>query len=125
FFSAFTAESAIRSTNGDLSRILAILKSPRYFSARTFILGAIEDERIMHEVLERITDQELLAACAQGECGATAKTVVSGKIESVLSSMLTETRDLRFQIIGEGWDGIAIDKESVLPELKEEFSHYL
>lgn len=125
FFLAFTAEAAIRSANGDPARILVALGSPRYFSSRAFILGAIEDGRIVHEVLEHITDRDLLAECVRGECGAIAQSAVKRKIESVLAAMLAEAKGLRFQIVGDGWGGVAIDKESLLPDLKEEFGRHL
>lgn len=124
FFSAFSAEAVIRSTNGDSTSILAALESPRFFSSKAFILGAIEDDRVMHEVLERITDQDLLIACSRGECGATAQSIVKRKIESMLDIMIVEAQNLDFQIIGEGWDGIAIDKDSLRDELKD-FGSYL
>lgn len=124
FFSAFSAEAAIRSTNGDLTRILAALGSPRLFASKAFILGAIEDDRDLHAVLERITDQDLLAACSCGECGTAAQSIVKRKIESMLEVMIVEAQGLCFQIDGEGWDGIAIDKNSLRHELKE-FGFYL
>lgn len=125
FFTVFTAEAAIRSANGDLSKILLALKSPRYFSSRLFIFGAIEDERVVHEALESITNQELVLGCARGECGATAKATVMRKIEKMLDGMLSETKNLRFQIEGDGRGYVVFDKESLLPNLANEFGHYL
>lgn len=119
FFSAFAAEAAIRSANGDLTSILAALGSPRFFSSKALILGAIEDDQVVCEVLEKITDQDLLAACHRGECGAAAQSIVKRKIDSMLEVMIAEAQGLEFQIAVEGWDGIAIDKNSLRHELKE------
>lgn len=124
FFSAFTAEAAIRSANGDLTSILAALGAPRFFSSKAFILGAIEDERVVQEALEKITDPDLLAACSRGECGASAQSIMKRKIESMLEFMIAEAKGLGFQIDGEGWGSIAIDKNSLRHELKE-FGSYL
>ena len=118
FFSAFSAEAAIRSANGDLTRIRAALGSPRFFSSKAFILGAIEDDRVLYEVLEDVTDQDLLAACSRGECGAAAQSIVKRKIESMLEIMIAEAQGLGFQIGEEGWAGITIDKNSLSHELK-------
>lgn len=124
FFSAFSAEAAMRSTNGDLTRIRAALGSPRFFSSKAFILGALEDNRVVYEVLESLTDHDLLAACSRGECGAVAQSIVKRKIEGVLEVMIAEAQSLAFQIIGEGWNSIAIDKNSLRHELTD-FGSYL
>lgn len=124
FFSAFSAEAAIRSANGDLTRIRAALESPRFFSSKAFILGAIEDDRVVYEVLEGLTDHDLLAACSRGECGATAQSIVKRKVERMLEGMIAEAQGLGFQIVGEGWNSIAIDKSSLRHELKQ-FGSYL
>ncbi|AIY42072.1 hypothetical protein LT85_2914 [Collimonas arenae] len=124
FFSAFSAEAVIRSAHGDLTRIRAALGSPRFFSSKTFILGAIEDDRVMYGVLESLTDHDLLAACARGECGAIAQSIVKRKIERLLEVMFAEAQGLGFQIVGKGWNSIAIDINSLRHELKE-FCFYL
>ncbi|WP_211467661.1 NERD domain-containing protein [Collimonas silvisoli] len=124
FFSAFSAEAAIRSANGDLTRIRAALGSPRFFSSKAFILGAIEDDRAVYEVLESLTDHDLLSACSRGECGAAAQSIVKRKTENMLEVMIAEAQSVRFQIIGEGWNSIAIDKRTFRHELTE-FDSYL
>lgn len=124
FFSAFSAESAIRSTGGNLTRIREALGSPRFFTSKAFILGAIEDDRVMDEVLASLTDSELFAACYRGECGAVAQSIVKRKMANMLEFMVAEAKGLRFQINGEGWGCIAIDKNSLRHELKE-FGSYL
>jgi len=124
FFSAFSAEAAIRSTKGDLTSICDALGAPRFFSSKAFILGAIEDDRVVCEVLERITDQDLLADCFRGECGSAAQSVVKRKIESMLKVMIAEAQGLTFQLDGEGWDSISVNISSLRHELKD-FASYL
>jgi hypothetical protein len=124
-FSAFTAEAAIRAANGETASILVALASPRFFLAKVFILGAIDDEEVLHDVLKHVTDGHLLAACARGECGAVAQSAVGKKIESLLELVVRETKEVRFQIVGDGWDGVAIDRDSLVPELKSEFGRLL
>lgn len=124
FFSAFSAEAAIRSANGNLTSIRTALRSPRLFSSKAFILGAIEDDRVVYKVIESLTDHDLLAACSRGECGTTAQSIVKHRIERVLEVMIAEAQSLSFQIVGEGWNSIAVDKNSLHPELKD-FDSYL
>ena len=124
FFSAFSAEAAIRLTKGDLMSICDVLAAPRFFASKAFILGAIEDNRVLGEVLEKITDQDLLAACFRGECGTTARSIVNRKIENMLEVMIAEAQDLRFQIDGEESSIITVDNNSLRHELKD-FGSYL
>jgi hypothetical protein len=119
FFAAFAAEAAMRSANGDLTRIRIVPGSPRFFSSKIFILGAIEDDLLLREVLDACTDQNLIAACARGECGVAAQSIVSCKIQNMLKTMIAEAKGLRFQIDGEGWHGVTIDKSSLCPDLKD------
>lgn len=72
FFSAFAAEAVIRSAKGDVSSIRAALDLPRFFSSRVLIVGAIDDEDVLQAVVDGLSDQALLTACFQGECGETA-----------------------------------------------------
>ncbi len=120
FFYAFSAEAAIRSANGNLARIRAALAAPRLFAAKAFILGAIEDDNIVAEVLDGLTDHDLLAASFRGECGAVTQSIVKRKIERLLTAMIAEAQSIRFQMSGEGWDGISIDRSS----LHHEFGNF-
>ncbi|MCH8618024.1 nuclease-related domain-containing protein [Undibacterium sp. TS12] len=124
FFTAFAAEFVIRAANRDINHILTALASPRYFISRTFILGAIEDEQILQAVLENTNDSDLIVACVRGECGVTAQIEVKHKIDDLLAGMLVESKRIDFQIVGEEWTGVAVNKESCLSEL-EKFSPYL
>lgn len=124
-FSAFTAEAAIRAANGESASILVALASPRFFLSKVFILGAIDDDEVLYEVLKHVTDGHLLAACARGECGAVAQSAVRKKIANLLEVVITEAKEVRFQIVGNGWDGVAIDSDSLVPGLKGEFGRFL
>ncbi|PHS68256.1 MAG: hypothetical protein COB00_00130 [Alcanivorax sp.] len=96
-FSAFSAEAAIRSSKGDPVRIRAVLSSPRFFSSKVFILGALEDEMLLHEVLDGCSDEDLIAAAASGECGTAAQSIVNHRIDKMLASMIIEAKGIRFR----------------------------
>lgn len=124
FFAAFSAEAAIRSAKGNAQRIIAALESPRFSSSKVFILGAVEDDQVLQEVLSNLNDQDLLSACSQGECGATAQSVVKRKITAVLDVMLSEAKALDFHFVGEGWHSVEINPTSLNSELKN-FGSYI
>lgn len=119
FFAAFSAEAAIRSSSDDPVHIRTALSSPRFFSSKIFILGAIEDDLLLRQVLDGCTDQDLIAASARGECGAAARSIINQKIDKMLAGMIIEAKEIRFQIEGEGFHGIAIDKSFLRSDLKD------
>ncbi len=119
----FAAESVIRSAN-NIKELLPILSSPKFNSAKTFIIGAIEDDSLLYEVLHHCKDQQLIAACALGECGARAQNIIRKKIDQLLKAMINEAHGVKFKITGEGVYGITIDKSSLSPTLID-FNSYL
>jgi hypothetical protein len=124
FFSAFAAEAVIRSTKGDVSSIRAALESPRFFSSKVLILGAIDDEDVLCAVIDGLSDQTLLSACFQGECGETAQSIARRKITEMLGAMVLEARDICFQLTGDGWHAVDLVPTSHSLELKD-FGSYL
>lgn len=124
FFSSFIAEAVMREANGEIENIIRLLSSPRYSLSKVFILGAIEDNRLLNEVLECVKDKELITACARGECGSVAQTIVNEKVYNLLSMMVEETKGLVFEIHHNGWHGVKVDKLSLSPEL-EHFDLYI
>lgn len=124
FYASFAAEAIIRRAGDDPSRIQSALKSPRFHSSKSFIIGGIDDDRVMQDVLERNTDQDLLAACCRGECGAFAQSIVKRRIEAILDAMVAEAQEIEFELIGEGWAGVTIVNTSLRLDSKE-CHHYL
>lgn len=116
-FSAFAAEAVIRSSKGSLATIRAALYSPRFSSSKVFILGAVEDELLLREVLKGCSDQDLIAAAASGECGTVARSFVNQWIDKMLADMVAEAKGIRFQLEGEGFYGVTVDESSLRPEL--------
>lgn len=119
FYAAFAAEAVIRKAGGDASQIRSALKSPRFHSSRSFIIGGVEDDRVTQDVLERNMDQDLLAACCRGECGAFAQSIVKRRIEAILDAMVIEAQGIRFELVGEGWDSVAVVGASLRLDTKD------
>jgi hypothetical protein len=119
FYAAFAAEAVIRGAGKDLSRIRFALKSPRFHSSKSFIVGAIEDDRMVQDVLEGNADQDLLIACYRCECGTFAQTIVKRRIEAILDAMDDEARGVEFELIGEKGDGVAIATASLRRDIAD------
>lgn len=109
FFSAFMAESAIRAARKNSERVQAVLRSPRFHASKVLIIGAIEDDSTLRDVLDKNTDQGILESCVRGECGDAARRIVNAKIDVLLAEMVSEPSDLRFLLNGEGWHSSSIE----------------
>ncbi|WP_060126792.1 NERD domain-containing protein [Burkholderia cepacia] len=123
FHAAFAAESVIRNSGSNISQIALAIKSPRFQSSRSFIVGGLEDSRIIGEVLDKTADAYLLADCHRGECGSAAHSIVKKRIETALELLVAEAQTIRFELIGEGWDGVAVAENSI-PQNANDYTRY-
>ncbi|MBU9443769.1 NERD domain-containing protein [Burkholderia multivorans] len=119
FYAAFAAESVIRTSGNNALQIQVALSSPRFQSSRTFIVGGIEDDRIVNDVLEKTTDDSLLADCRRGECGSIALSIVKRRIDTVLNAMVAEAQTIQFELIGDGWKGVAVSENSIRQDTRD------
>lgn len=124
FFSAFLAESAVRTARKDSERVHAVLRSPRFYGSKVFIVGAIEDDSTLRDVLDKNIDQGIFESCVRGECGDAAKRIVNAKLDVLLTEMVAEPSDLRFLLNGEGWHSSSIETSAHRPILSG-FSAFL
>jgi DNA replication protein DnaC len=115
FFCAFAAEAAVREADGDAAKILIILGSPRYHASRTLILGAIDDEDLLIQVLSELSVSDLLIACWRGECGQAARQWVAAKCHQMVNTLKEEASGLQFMVNETGWMNVGVDVESLLP----------
>ena len=119
FYAAFAAESVIRTSGNSALKLQSALSSPRLQSSRTFIVGGIEDDRILNDVLEKTANDSLLADCRRGECGPIALSIVKRRIDAILHAMVAESQTIRFELIGEGWEGVAVAEDSIRQDRRD------
>ena len=112
FLNAFAAEGVIRRARDDAEQILRALALPRYEDARTLLLGAIDDERLLTRVLLGIADPRVLFACQRGECGSMARTWLTERIPWAIARIREEINQIGFKV-GVGWDGAGVDPDTV------------
>lgn len=117
FFAAFTAEFTLRAARTDSERVQAALRSPRFHGSKLFILGAIEDESALRDILDKTTDHRILVSCIQGECGESARRFVRAKLDVLVDQMVAESSELHFVLNGEGWYSSSIETGSPRPIL--------
>ncbi|MCR0996752.1 NERD domain-containing protein [Serratia rubidaea] len=109
FFYAFMAESVVRIACKDSERVQAFLRSPRFHGSKALILGAMEDDSTLRDILEKTTDRDILESCVRGECGETAGSIMKVKLDVLLAEMIAEASELRFLLNDEGWFGCSIE----------------
>lgn len=117
FFSAFMAESVVRAARKDSECMQAVLRSPRFHSSKVLIIGAIEDDSTLRDVLDKNTDQDILESCVRGECGDAARRIVNARLDVLLAEMVAELSDLHFLLNGEGWHSSSIETGARRPIL--------
>lgn len=118
FYAAFAAESVIRSAGSDLFQIQSALNSPRFHSSRPFIIGSVEDDRLIQGILDMTKDQDLLASCYQGECGALAQSIVKRRIDEILEGMVVEAQGIEFELNSEVWGGVTVVGTSLRADIR-------
>jgi len=117
FFYAFMAESAVRATRKDSERMQAVLLSPRFHGSKVLILGAMEDDSTLRDILDKTMDQGILESCVRGDCGDAARRIVKAKLAVLLVEMVAEPSKLHFLLNGEGWHSSSIETSARQPIL--------
>lgn len=102
FLEAFGAEAIVRSSGADSSRIVATLKSPRQRSKRSLIVGAIDSDEILLEILNKIDSVSLLVDCLSGVCGKFAKLWAERRATDLLARAASEVESIELAVNSEG-----------------------
>jgi hypothetical protein len=113
FFNAFSAEAIIRRANGNAVMIIEALEMPRYRDCRNFIVGAIEDDHILEQVLHSISESSLLLECVIGTCGSSSRRIISKQCDALVERMSAEVAALRFDVVDNSWMNVAIVRETL------------
>jgi energy-coupling factor transporter ATP-binding protein EcfA2 len=93
FQDAFVAESVMRRCASAFD-ILNALSEPQNRSRQVLIVGAIENDRVLTDVIEGITSSSLLDECAGGACGLLAKNIAQRLLLETLTHVSAEIAQL-------------------------------
>lgn len=122
FLNVFATEALVRQIGHDDCTILAALAVPKYDALRPFIIGAIEDERLLATILSRVSDSKLLEACLIGECGSAARLLITDAITALPARLTEEATRLRFEVTADRWWNVAVDPSSLTAWSDRDFS---
>ena len=112
YLNAFAAEAVVRQVGSDGEALIAALAMPRFNELRTFVVGAIEDGRLLAHLLGATTDTSLLQACIQGVCGIDAQQFMKRALDTVLTRLHGEVGGIRFVIAPDQMWEIGVEPSS-------------
>ncbi len=102
YLNAFSAEAILRKLSGNVRGLAETLSSPRFAAMRVPLIGAIDDESLVLELLSATADTDLLKACLRGECGSTAKQFMLSQLDDISDRLRAEAELLRFEVTADG-----------------------
>jgi hypothetical protein len=96
FFNFFVADSIARfAANSD--EILAALNAPKNADKKLLIIGAIDDEQLLNQVLNGINDSNVFDALLEGEGGEYCRLWVNKELAVLMPRILTEINNCEFE----------------------------
>ncbi|HEU5046539.1 MAG TPA: NERD domain-containing protein [Rickettsiales bacterium] len=107
FLNAFIAESVIRSAAHNSEKVLFALSSPKHSGRKSLIVGAIDDQILLEQVLNNITDTGIILSCMAGECGTYAKKWIENQFELLLPKIETESQNISLKY-KEDWPHVTV-----------------
>jgi hypothetical protein len=113
YLHAFSAEAIIRRAAGRAEPILNALADPRYHQSRELMVGSIDNTNLLEQVLSRVRDSHVIAACMAGICGQPALEWTKANSLRMWCRIGEEAKSVRFQLADEGWWNVAFNVDSL------------
>lgn len=95
FYDFFVAESVVRFASGVLD-VNEAIRAPKNHDKKLLIIGSIDDQSMLAEVLSKLTDVNLLISLALGEGGQFCSTWVERNLSDLLGKIELEIDQLEF-----------------------------
>lgn len=113
FQQAFQAEAVVRRAVGNAAPLARALEHPAFSDIHSFVLGAIDDVDLLHQVLAELSDANLLAKCLAGECGLYARSWVETRCEELFAAGVAEAEAAAYEICETSHQRLRATPESV------------
>ena len=101
FFDAFAAEAVVRQAKGGPESIVKALAAPLHAKRKELVIGAIDDDHLLEQLLPRLEDCTSVKACLMGRCGSPARIWAEEHCRGLWSRVGEEARRARFRVYGE------------------------
>ena len=113
FFNAFAAEAVVRRSTGRSEPVLTALAAPVHAERKDFIIGAIDEQRLLEQVLDGLSDPASVTVCLSGSCGRRAQEWAEAHYRKLLIQLRDEVRNVRFKVSIHGFPQIVFDGDSL------------
>lgn len=113
FFHAFAAENVVRGAAGRTAEVLKALASPQHADRKALIIGAIDDNLLLDQVLEGLTDTQSIAACIAGTCGQAAREWAEKRCGALWDLIRAEALGVSFCISDQGVKHVAFEETTL------------
>ena len=113
FLDAFSAEAVVRQARGRPDSILKTLAAPFHATRKDLVIGAIDDEGLLEEILPELDDYGSIKACLRGQCGIRAKEWAEEYCRTMWVRLRDEVGSVRCQLGGRGFGNIEFDERSL------------
>ena len=113
FFDAFAAEHVIRSAADQPAAVITALAAPCHSGRKALILGAIDNDQVLAQVLDELVDSVSIGSCLAGACGRKAQEWAEAKSAALWEELRSEAIKVHFHVSGEDWCSVAFDKSTL------------
>lgn len=120
YLNVFAAEAIVRQVGSDGEALTRVLAMPRFHELRSFVVGAIDDGKLLANLLSATTDASLLRVCMLGECGIHARQFTKRDLDTVMSHLRSEVKGARFFIASDRMWQIGVESASCAAWTKHE-----
>ena len=110
FFDAFAAEHVIRSAADQPTAVTAALALPCHAKRKALILGAIDNDLVLDQVLDGLVDSASISFCLGGECGRKAHEWAEANGAALWERLRSEALGVRFCVSSEDWHSVGFDE---------------
>ena len=121
FHNFFVAESVIRFARG-ASGISDAINAPKNHDKKLLIIGSIDDQEILVEVLSAITDVNLLVSLELGEGGEFCSKWLERALYDILAKIEQEIDQLEFELSDESMTGVNFVSSSLFQWTDQELA---
>jgi len=103
FMRIYAAESIIRKNTKNSAKLLEQLVEPKNAENGIFILSGIDSESYLTEVLNELTNENLVHQCLLGNCGHKAKIITEHRLKTLISKLHGEISNIHFELTGDSF----------------------
>ena len=125
FLNAFAAEAVIRTADDRAESVLQALTVPINSVRKDLIIGAVDDDCMLEQLLPGLEDSSSIRSCLLGHCGSRAKEWAEERCQQLWTRLSKEAGNVRFQYGVGGWGaGIVFNKDDLTQWTRADYAFF-